>query len=97
MSEKQTTTQDGEIEERILGAMKFVLANIIRETASPPGIKHPLSDETIGDIRQCLTLITSREQELQERRGENGQMRPQTPADRARPAEVAVNIDKLRK
>jgi hypothetical protein len=60
-------------EARILRVMRFVLTSVIKETATPPGMKHPLSEQTIEDIRQCLALIAARERELSEEEG-----RPQT-------------------
>jgi hypothetical protein len=52
------------MEERILQAVKRTLANIIKDTATPHGMRHPLSDGTIQDLRQCLALISAREREL---------------------------------
>ena len=49
---------------RVMSAMKKTLMAVIKDTTSQPGQKHPLSDSTIEDIRQCLGLITSREQSL---------------------------------
>lgn len=63
-------------EYRILKAMKGVLTGIIRDTAVPAGHKHPLSDATIEDVRQCLLLISSREQELLAEAGESSDMTP---------------------
>lgn len=63
-------------EYRILRAMKIVLTGVVRETAVPPGHKHPLSDNTIEDIRQCLMLISAREQELLIEAGEEAGMLP---------------------
>ena len=57
------------MEERILQAVKLTLANIIRDTATPHGMRHPLSDGTIQDLRQCLALISARERELAEAAG----------------------------
>jgi len=54
--------QDKELE--ILRAVKMVVTNVIKDTSTDPGMKHPLSDSTINDIRQCLLLISSRENEL---------------------------------
>jgi len=51
-------------EERILRAVKLTLAGVIRDTATPHGMRHPLSDATIQDLRQCLALISAREREL---------------------------------
>lgn len=61
------------IELRVMRAMKITLMNVIRDTTSQPGQKHPLSEATIEDIRQCLGLITAREQELS---GDAGKHRP---------------------
>lgn len=63
-------------EYRILRAMKIVLTGVVRDTAVPPGHKHPLSDNTIEDIRQCLMLISAREQELLIEAGEEVDMIP---------------------
>jgi len=51
-------------EARILQAVKMTLAGVIRDTATPHGMRHPLSDSTIEDLRQCLALISAREREL---------------------------------
>jgi hypothetical protein len=51
-------------EERILRAVKHTLAAVVRDTATPHGMRHPLSDSTIEDLRQCLALISAREREL---------------------------------
>jgi hypothetical protein len=51
-------------EERILRAVKMTLAAVIKDTATPHGMQHPLSDSTIEDLRQCLALISAREREL---------------------------------
>lgn len=52
-------------EERVLRVMKRVLTNVAKATAPRPGRpRHPLSENTIRKIRQCLCLITAREQEL---------------------------------
>jgi hypothetical protein len=51
-------------EARILRAVKLTLAGVIRDTATPAGMQHPLSDATIEDLRQCLALISAREREL---------------------------------
>jgi hypothetical protein len=63
------------IEQQILIAMRKTLAAIIKDVTPPPGMKHPLSERTIGDVRQCLTLISAREKELAGARG-RGAERP---------------------
>jgi hypothetical protein len=63
-------------EARILRVMRLVLTGIIKDTATPPGMKHPLSERTIDDIRQCLALIAARERELALEEGRAQDMRP---------------------
>ena len=63
-------------EERILRAMRMTLASVIKDTATPPGMRHPLSDATIEDLRQCLALISARERELAQAAGRVKEARP---------------------
>jgi hypothetical protein len=49
---------------RILRLVKKTLTDVAKDTYTPPRLKHPLSDDTINSIRQCLELITAREAEL---------------------------------
>ncbi|MDH5325587.1 MAG: segregation and condensation protein A [Gammaproteobacteria bacterium] len=60
---------DSTKEQRILNAMKMVLTDIIKDTTTAPGLKHPLSDGTIENIRNCLGLISARESELKQDAG----------------------------
>ncbi|WP_275097551.1 segregation and condensation protein A [Sedimenticola hydrogenitrophicus] len=53
--------------------MRKVLTAVIRDTTPPPGMRHPLTDETIQDVRLCLGLITAREKELGEEAGVTAQ------------------------
>jgi hypothetical protein len=64
------------MEERILRAVKLTLAGVIRDTATPHGMRHPLSDATIEDLRQCLALISARERELAQAAGRDASARP---------------------
>lgn len=50
-----------------------MLTAVIRDTTPPPGMRHPLTDETIQDVRVCLGLITARERELDDEAGEPAQ------------------------
>ena len=61
---------EASMEARILQAVKLTLANVIKDTATPHGMRHPLSDGTIQDLRQCLALISARERELAQAAGE---------------------------
>jgi hypothetical protein len=63
-------------EERILRVMKRVLTDVAKDTYTKPGFRHPLSDDTIEGIRNCLTLITARETELNTAAGRSMDARP---------------------
>ena len=63
-------------EKRIMVMMRQVLSAVARETVPPPAMKHALSDSTIQGIRDCLSLITSREHELNIELGEVNIERP---------------------
>ncbi len=92
MSE-QTLTK----EEQILGAVKRVLTEVIKDTATQPGVKHPLSDNTINGLRDCLMLISQREQELAEVAGRSMDARPRF-KDEPRPeGDVVVPIHSIGK
>ena len=82
-------------EREILKVMRKVLAQIIKDTTPPSrAMKHPLSDQTIEDVRQCLGLISSRERELADTAG-IAQERPYF-TDEQRPADV-VSINRIGK
>ena len=71
MSEAELTK-----EERILRMMKRVLTDVAKDTYAKPGFRHPLSDDTIQGMRDCLALITARERELAEAAGRPQNLRP---------------------
>jgi hypothetical protein len=82
-------------EEQILRMVKKVLTDVAKDTHVKPGLRHPLSDNTILGIRECLTLITAREQELAKEAGRESKMRPRfidEPQDT-----VVVSLDKLKR
>ncbi len=56
-------------EQQVLVVMRKVLAAIIKDTTPPPGMRHPLSERTIQDVRECLGLISARERELADEQG----------------------------
>jgi hypothetical protein len=57
--------------------IKLVLTDIARDTSTPPGMKHPLSEHTIQGMRECLGLISARERELIEEAGRTNKARPE--------------------
>lgn len=63
-------------EERILRMVKRVLTDIAKDTYTRPGYRHPLSDDTVMGIRDCLALISARESELANEAGRPMNMRP---------------------
>jgi hypothetical protein len=75
MSDKPAASEPSH-EERILRMVKKTLTEVAKDTFTPPGMRHPLSDDTINHIRDCLDLIISRERELAEERGETLSDRP---------------------
>lgn len=63
-------------EQRILVVMRKLLAQIVKDTTPGPGMRHPLNEQTIKDIRDCFSLITARERELAEKSGIDNKDRP---------------------
>lgn len=82
-------------EEQILKMVKRVLTDIAKDTHVKPGLKHPLSDNTIIGIRDCLALITARESELAKEAGRESKMRPRF-VDEPQ-STVVVPIEKLQR
>ena len=76
-------------ERQILMVMRKVLGSVIREITPEPGMRHPLSDKTVQDVRMCLGLITARERELADEAGEVSE-RPYYVDDPNQPKVVSV-------
>lgn len=82
-------------EEEVLALIKKTLTSIAKDTYTPPELTHPLSGDTINQIRNCFTVITQRQQELAQARGEEFTDRPRyidEPAD-----SFVVSLDDFRK
>ncbi len=75
---------------RILKAMKLTLTGVIKDTTTRPGQVHPLSPQTIEDMRQCLMLISARERELAAELGQPMDMRPRHPGSPGKSAVVPI-------
>ncbi len=60
---------DGSKERQVMMVMRKLLGNIVKETTPPPGMRHPLSDGTLTDIKMAFSLIAAREKELGEAAG----------------------------
>lgn len=63
-------------EHRILRVCKRVLTDIAKDTVTPAGMKHPLSENSIQGIRECLQLIAAREAEILSSQGNESTSRP---------------------
>lgn len=63
-------------DQKILIALRKTLSGVVRETTPPPGIRHPLTEQTIEDIKHCFVLIAAREKELAEENGQPNTARP---------------------
>ena len=74
MSDKDENGPDRE--EEILQIIKNTLTAIAKDTYTPPELSHPLSSDTINQIRHCFGVITQRQQELARARGEEFNDRP---------------------
>ena len=79
-------------EEQILALMRKTLTGIAKDTYTEPGLKHPLSEQTIVSIRDCLQLITLREAELQKQAGRASTLRPRY-VDEPKKSSVVVQLN----
>ncbi len=82
-------------EEQILRAVKMTITGVIKDTATQPGMKHPLSERTIDDLRHCLLLISAREKELADDAGRAMEMRPQMPGDAKPKGDVVIPLHQI--
>lgn len=63
-------------EQRILAIVKKTLTEVAKDTYTPPDLRHPLSEQTINSIRECLSLISARETELSSEEGQISTSKP---------------------
>jgi hypothetical protein len=63
-------------EQRILRVLRKVLGNIVKDATPRPGEPHPLSEDTVRDIRDLFGLIAERERELANEAGHTAKERP---------------------
>jgi hypothetical protein len=81
-----------EKDREIMRVMRQVLTSIVREvTPEHKGLKHPLSDQTIENIRNCLGLITAREKELAKMAGRTVVEKPRFVDEPASSKVVSMN------
>lgn len=82
-------------EQRILRVCKRVLTDVAKDTVTPAGLKHPLSENTIQGIRDCLQLIAARETEILASQGTESTARPHFIDEPQK--NVVVNITPMKK
>jgi len=63
-------------EQQVMVAMRKTLANVIKDTTPEPGMIHPLSKNTVEDLKACFVLISARERELMGEMGIENNARP---------------------
>lgn len=83
-------------EHQVLVTMRKVLSSIIRDITPSAGRPHPLRQNTIEDVKQCLLLITSREKEIHEEAGQSMDARPRY-ADEPKKSQVVDFIKPVKK
>ena len=69
-------SEDLSKDQKILIALRKTLSGVVRETTPPKGLPHPLTAQTIEDIKHCFVLIAAREKELAEEKGQINTARP---------------------
>ncbi len=84
-------------EQRILRMMKRVLTDVAKDTHVPNGMRHPLNENTILGIRDCLGLISAREQEIAAELGQEMNMRPRFIDEPKKTVVVPLDIESMRK
>lgn len=60
----------------VLVTLRKVISSVVREITPDPGMKHPLSNATMEDVRQSFILIAAREKEISEAMGKPSLHRP---------------------
>ncbi len=90
-------TDESTKEARILKMVKRVLTDIAKDTYTPPNVKHPLAPNTIQGIRECLSLISTRETELAEAAGKTLSDRPRFIDEPKDKVVVALDLASMKK
>lgn len=88
---------DSSKEEVILRAVKQALTGVIKDTATQPGMIHPLSEITIDKLRNCLILISEREKEIAESSSRPMSQRPHFTDERKTSMDVVIPIASIGK
>ena len=60
----------------VLVVLRKVISSMVRDITPDPGMKHPLSEATMEDVRKGFLLIAAREKEISEALGKPSLHRP---------------------
>lgn len=94
LNDRQTTVTlmeaDLKKELEILVTLRKVLSSVVREITPDPGMRHPLSEATMEDVRQSFILIAAREKEICDAMGKPSLHRPLYKGDKPK-----ANVVKL--
>ena len=85
------STENLSKEQRVLRVMRKVLASIVKDATPQPGMLHPLSEQTIQDIRECFGLIAAREAELAQEIGLTRNEKPYYPDQEQKNKVVSIS------
>jgi len=66
----------------VLVTLRKVISSVIRDITPDPGMKHPLSEATMEDVRKGFLLIAAREKEISDAMGKPSLHRPQYKGDK---------------
>jgi hypothetical protein len=93
----QVMSEQAEREQQLLKTMRNTLTAIIKDVTPLPGMQHPLSEQTIHTIRDCLAAIVERERDLAQYFNQQ-QQRPYYMDGGSAPQQVAIpEIEKKHK
>ncbi|MGB0722659.1 MAG: segregation and condensation protein A [Gammaproteobacteria bacterium] len=82
-------------EHEVLIVMRQLLGRIVRDTTPEhQGLKHPLSDGTISDIKHAFMLISAREREMADEAGITDFAKPMYPDSERKSQQVGFTVVK---
>ncbi|MGB0712690.1 MAG: segregation and condensation protein A [Gammaproteobacteria bacterium] len=82
-------------EHEVLIVMRQLLGRIVRDTTPEHrGMKHPLNDGTIDDIKHAFLLISAREREIADEAGIKDFAKPMYPDSERKAQQVGFTVVK---
>ena len=71
-----SNNKTGDIEIRMLSAVRKTLIAVAKDTMTKPGLRHPLTQNTQKMITDCLNIVISRQTEIEKQAGAHTKMKP---------------------